>query len=107
MAALPVRVMDRFVKGERVVRHIPWIWSDMYIETTFMRYGHGKGGIIGITLQPEILKTWALCLHICSKLESNLSEMIDDDGGDVKNVHKEEAQNRISKDRKEGRKYLI
>jgi hypothetical protein len=66
-----------------------------------MRYGHGKGGIIGFTLQPETLKTWAVNLHICSKLESNLSKMIDDDGGNVQNIHKEEAQARISSDMKD------
>ena len=46
------------------MRHVPgiWngIWSDMFIETTVIRYGHGPGGIIGITLKPETLKTWAL-----------------------------------------------
>ena len=37
------------------MHHIPglWngLWSDMYIESTFMRYGHSHGGIIGITLR--------------------------------------------------------
>ncbi|KAH3748959.1 hypothetical protein DPMN_183448 [Dreissena polymorpha] len=40
----------------------------MFIETTFMRYGHGPGGIIGITLKESALKRWALSLHICSHL---------------------------------------
>lgn len=44
------------------MRHNPdiWngIWSNMCIETTLMRYGHGKNGIIGITLKPETFKTW-------------------------------------------------
>ncbi|KAG0714324.1 hypothetical protein GWK47_014367 [Chionoecetes opilio] len=96
METLPTKVLDLFMKGEHVLRHIPgiWngIWSDMYIEITFMRYGHGKGGIIGITLKPETLKTWALSLHLCSKLESNLSEMVDGDGGNMQIIHKEEAQ---------------
>ena len=29
----------------------------MAIETTFMWYGHGQSGIIGITLRPETVKT--------------------------------------------------
>ena len=49
------------------------IWGDMLIEKTFMRYGHGPGGIIGITLKPETLKTWALGLHICSRLEQDIT----------------------------------
>ena len=50
------------------MRHVPglWndIWSDMSIETTFMRYGHGKRGIIDVTLKPKTLKVWSLSLHI-------------------------------------------
>jgi len=64
MEGMPSEVRDRFMKGEHVMHHIPgvWngIWSDMFIETTFMRYGHSHGGIIGITLRPDTLKTWAL-----------------------------------------------
>ena len=64
-----------FLRGEHVMHHVPglWngIWSDMYIETTFMRYGQGPGGIIGITLKPEMLKTWALGLHVCCQLEQD------------------------------------
>ena len=54
-------------------------------------------------MQPETLKRWALGLHICSKLESNLSEMIDTDEGNVPNIHNEEAQTWISCDRKDTR----
>ena len=41
--------------GEYVMRHDPgvWnaIWSDMFIESTFIRYGHGKRDVIGVTLK--------------------------------------------------------
>ena len=61
-----------FMKGEYVMRYKPgvWnaIWSDMYIETTFMRYGYGPNGIVGITLQPSALKRWALSMHTSSRL---------------------------------------
>ena len=81
MEALPDEVLARFMKGEHVMRHQRglWngIWSDMYIETTFIRYGHAPGGILGITLKPETLKVWALCLHTCSRLEADLDEMIE------------------------------
>ena len=56
------------MKGNHVMRHQRGIWnglwSDLYIETTFMRYGHSPGGIVGITPQPSTLKRWALSLHI-------------------------------------------
>ena len=66
MAAMPEDVRQHFVNGEHIMHHNPGlfngIWSDMAIETTFMRYGHGQSGIIGITLRPETLKTWAYSL---------------------------------------------
>ena len=68
METLPGDALQHSMKGSHVMRHTQglWngIWSDMFIETTFMRYGHGKAGVIGITLKPETLKTWALSLHI-------------------------------------------
>ena len=79
MECLPSEVLARFLKGEHVMRHQTglWngMWSDMFIETTFMRYGHGPGGLIGITLKPSALKHWALSLHICSRLIKDLAEM--------------------------------
>ena len=39
----------------------------MFIETTFMRYGHGKASIIG--------KTWAFRLHVCGQLLEDLSTL--------------------------------
>ena len=60
MDALPENVLQHFMKGAHVMRHISglWngLWSDMFIETTFMRYGHGKASIIE--------KTWAFSLHV-------------------------------------------
>ena len=57
---LPCEVLEKFMKGEHVIRHQEgyWngIWSDMFIETTFMRYGKGPGGIVGVTLQPKVVK---------------------------------------------------
>lgn len=63
MQDLPHEIDLQFAKGQRTMHHNPGIfngiWSDMAIETTFMRYGHSKNGIVGITLKPETLKTWA------------------------------------------------
>jgi hypothetical protein len=65
-------VLSSFLNGEHVMRHKSglWngMWSDMFIETTFMRYGPGPGGLVGITLNPSALKPWALSLHICNRL---------------------------------------
>ncbi|KAG1683695.1 hypothetical protein GQR58_009834 [Nymphon striatum] len=50
--------------------------ADMAIETTFMRYGHSKSGIVGITLKPETFKTWAYSLHTCHGILDDLDEMM-------------------------------
>jgi hypothetical protein len=71
------------------------IWSDQFIETTFMRYGHCSGGIIGITLKPEALKVWALSRHLCCCILSSLNSMEDDEDEVHQTTHKEEGQARI------------
>ncbi|XP_046577679.1 uncharacterized protein LOC124285478 [Haliotis rubra] len=91
--------LEKFLKGEHVTRHTPgsWngIWTDMMIETTFMKYGKGPDGIIGITLKPNTLKTWALSLHTCSVLSNDISDMTTKDKS-TSQIHKEEMKGRIS-----------
>jgi hypothetical protein len=102
MESLGPEELSKFMKGEHVMHHVPglWngIWSDMFIETTFMRYGHGPGGIIGITLKPETLKTWALSLHVCSRLEQDVDKLLEKDQNTTQEAHKEEMKARITKD---------
>ena len=64
-----------------------------------MRYGHGPSGIIGITLKPETMKTWALGLHICCRLEQDIAD-IAENGEQVtsQQTHKEEMKARIVSD---------
>ena len=108
MAAMPEDVRQHFVNGEHTMHHNPGlfngIWSDMAIETTFMRYGHGQSGIIGITLRPETLKTWAYSLHACNTVVSNLDAMRTQEKfvPTSQTHHKEEAKARTerTKDRK-------
>ena len=58
MYGLHEEVLEKFMKRRR---EGVWygIWSDMMIETTFMRYGEGNkrsGGLIGVTIKPETAK---------------------------------------------------
>jgi hypothetical protein len=104
MEALPAAVLQHCMKGSHVMRHKDGLWngigSDMFIETTFMRYGHGKSGIIGITLKPETLKTWALSLHICGQLIEDLSTLRENDTcSSSKTTHKKESKARITADK--------
>ena len=79
--------------------HWNGIWSDMYIETTFMRYGKARGGIVGITLKPEAMKTWALSLHTCGKLAADIDAMRESDKPTTQKTHKEESVTRIEADK--------
>ena len=84
------------------MRHQPgiWngIWSDMYIESTFMRYGHGPSGIIGITLKPSTLKRWAFGLHISSQLINDVFAMAEGEQQTAVISHKEEMPSRKQAD---------
>lgn len=105
MERLPREILAEFLLGHHVMRHRRglWnaIWSDMYIETTFMRYGKGPGGLIGITLKPSTVTRWALSLHICSLLLQDISSMTDEHAGDTVTHHKEEMPSRIVSDAKD------
>ena len=101
---MPDNILHFFLKGKHVMRHINslWneIWSDMFIESTFMRYGHGRAGIVGITLKPETLKTWALSRHICCQSLEDLAALQDKSNECRFQVsHKEEAHARIESDK--------
>lgn len=102
MEALPSDILAEFMKGNHVMRHNPgiWngVWSDMFIETTFMRYGHEAGGLVGLTLQPSAVSRWALSLHVCSQLRMDLSAMKDGPQEKQVTVHKEESNSRIKSD---------
>ena len=93
---LPENILPYFLKGKHVMQHMDglWngLWSDMFIESTFMRYGHGQQGVIGITLKPETLKTWALSCHIFSQLMEDLAELRGESSNNrFQDTHKEEA----------------
>ena len=90
------------MKGEHVMHYIPslWngLWSDMYIESTFMGYGNSQGGIIGITLQPDTLKICALGLHIRSSIVEDMTKMSDQHSVQKQETHKEESKSRMQAD---------
>ena len=57
---LPAPILNEFIQGEHIARHHKgWqngIWIDMYIETTFMRYGKDPRGLIGLNLKKKLVK---------------------------------------------------
>ena len=63
MEKLPNEALESSMKREHVTRHKRgmWnlVWSDMMIETTYMKFGKGLRGIIGVKTQPQTLNVWA------------------------------------------------
>ena len=93
-----------FKLGHHTVHNSPGIcngiWSDMGIETNYMLYGKSRFGIIGFTLQPETLKTWAYSLNICTGIMKDLSDMAEGKS-ETPDKHKEEGTAWIKSDGKE------
>ena len=102
MSRLPRPVEEEFIKGHHVMRHQSGIWnglwSDLFIESTFMRYGHSPGGLVGITLQPSTVRRWALSLHLCAQLRRDVMSLSDPGKQTVVTSHKEKGNSRILSD---------
>ena len=102
MERMPKTILTKFLKGDHVMRHQPglWncIWSDMFIETTFMRYGHSAGGLIGISLKLSSVKRWAYSLHHYSQLINDIHAMTEVNSKKAIETHKEEMTARIKAD---------
>ena len=71
MEKLPGIVLDKFLEGDNVMRHkkgiLNGIWSDMMIETTYMKYSKGPLGLIGITTNPRSVQIWSNSHHIVNE----------------------------------------
>ena len=53
------------------------IWSDLFIESTYMRYTyrHGPSGIIGATLSETTLAIWALSHNTTGQQSNDVAEL--------------------------------
>lgn len=106
MTWLDPEILDKFCEGQQSLHHNAGLyngqWSDMFIETNWMRKGHGPGGVIGMTENPQTLATWAYSMNATMALTGDLKNMT----GDVESLHtrhKEEAPSRIRRDRDDRR----
>ena len=73
------------------------IWSDLFIESTYMRYGHGPSGIIGATLSKTTLAVWALSQNTMGQMANDVAEL-DNHQEHVVLRQKEERPIRINED---------
>ena len=114
MEKLPGIVLDKFLEGDHAMHHKKgiWngIWSDMMIETTYMKYGKGPSGLIGITTNPRSVQIWSNSHHIVNETLRNLERFTQEERDDVITTHKEESRARIvgdAADRRTLRIFLV
>ena len=103
MEQLPENVLKWFLSRKHVMRHKPGVWNGIWsdIETTFMRYGKGPGGLVGVTIKASTVNRWALSPHSTSRVESDIDEMRHEQGTREAITHKEEMPGRIASDAKD------
>ena len=102
MESMPDDVRLQFMKGQYSMHHNAGLfngtWSNMAIETTFMRNDHGQSGITAITLKAETVKTWAYSLHACKSIVRALNEIRDKETPSAQTHHKVEMTLRKKND---------
>ena len=88
--------------GQHVMRHQDglWnaMWSDLLIETTYMRYGHRPSGIIGSTLNKSTLAIWALSQSVCARMGLDIEAMKTHGSHQHVTYHKEKTYLRMVAD---------
>ena len=102
-------VMIKKLQYGAFVSHIPGIynstWTDMFIETTYMRLGHGPTGAIGVATDYHQMVKWALRFALSGEV-SQIVRSLSNAEQDIQHTrHKEEAGGRIKTD-KAGRQSL-
>ena len=76
--------------------------TDQFIETTYMRLGHGPGGATGLAINERHMTVWALSFATCGELVSSLHALIDG-SNNISTCHKEESSTRIAADQQDRR----
>ena len=101
---LPGIVLEQFLKDEYVVRyhdeHWNRIWTNIMIESAYMRHGEGAGGIIGTTTKPRSVKIWSNSLPSFNDVLRDLDKLRGR-YSTQKIIHKEEPEARVIADMKD------
>lgn len=95
-------ILNKFCNGQQSLHHTTGLfngeWLDMFIETTWMRKGHGPGGVIGNTENVQTMATWVYSMDAVMTLIGDLKNMEDSDEVECKEKHKEVFLSRIRHD---------
>ena len=102
MKGLNPEMMKKLQEGA-FVRHIPGIynstWTDMFIETTYMRLGHGPAGTTGIATNYHQMVKWALSFALTGEVARHVLAMSNSEQHTLHTHHKEETEGRIKVDK--------
>ena len=78
--SLPEARLEKVLREDFFMRHIPGVynatWTDMFIESTYMRLGHGPAGAVGLSTNYDQKKKWALSFSLCGEVSQNPSVSI-------------------------------
>ena len=84
------------------VRHIPGIynltWTDNFIETTYLRLGHGPTEAIGVATDYHQMVKWALSFALSGEVSQSVRPLSNTEQDSHHIRHKEEAVGRIKTD---------
>ena len=56
-------------------------------EQTYIRYGKAKGGLVGITLNPDQVAGLVILYHICNTVSLAMNDIFDKEGGETRGPH--------------------
>ena len=95
-------LLEKFLVGEHVI-HLQkgfWngVWSNMAIESTYMKTGKGPRGMIGTTTNERSTTIWTSGHHLCGELTTELDDLRSKRRSDKVELHKEEQIGRIQAD---------
>ena len=99
MLNLAPDLLTRFQQGKHVARMREGVWNGIWtgqlIESTYIRFGKVRGGVVGVTLNTSTIHVWALSMHECGSLLQDLQDMKDVDTQNIVTCHKEESVSRV------------
>ena len=104
----PSSIEHELLKGSFVSQRNPGVlkavWN-MFGEQTYLRYGKGKGGLVGRILSDKQVLKWTYCYHTCSEIVSLTDSMHASDTVNdydlIKDIHKEKGEGRESVDERD------
>ena len=103
---MPSDTLKKILHEDFFMRHIPGIynslWTDMFIESTYMRLGHGPAGVVGLATNYDQMTKWALSFALCGEVSQSIRALSTNQ--DQTNIfHKEEKAARIKSDQNDRR----